>query len=209
VNEYLRRSALFFGAMAAIPFAIGFGAAWGGALGFFLYLFGPLALLGILVLGGITYATLGIIVLRRIASARDRVIVLLAAPVMLGLAIAVASPVLEVGRDTGTWTRLVLNRSHYDAIVKKVSDPPRELGTYPPFEKDNGVEYIVDNGPPVRVAFNPDGILDNWSGIVFDPTGQVMMADRIATPEHITKLFGGDLVGCRHLSGHYYECSFT
>jgi hypothetical protein len=61
---------------------------------------------------------------------------------------------------------------------------------------------------------NP-GFLDNWSGIVFDPTGAVMQADgwdaagKFRAPDAITKLFGGDIVSCSHILGDYYRCSFT
>jgi hypothetical protein len=81
--------------------------------------------------------------------------------------------------------------------------------------EQGGIIYNVDLGPPVRVAFHPEGMLDNWSGIIFDPTGEVMQADgfdargNFVAPERITKLFGGDLVGCRHLWRDYYRCSFT
>ena len=59
-------------------------------------------------------------------------------------------------------------------------------------------------------------MLDNWSGIIVDPTARVMEADgfdtatgEFAAPEEVTKLFDGDLVSCRHLWGDYYSCSFT
>ncbi|MEA3038187.1 MAG: hypothetical protein QOE79_700 [Sphingomonadales bacterium] len=68
----------------------------------------------------------------------------------------------------------------------------------------------------MRVAFDPEGIFDNWDGIVFDPTGEVMSArgfdpvtGKFAAPDKITKLFGGDLLGCSRLSGAYYACAFT
>ncbi len=59
-------------------------------------------------------------------------------------------------------------------------------------------------------------MLDNWSGIIYDPTGDVMLArgfdpvsGRFHAPDRITKLFEGDLVECRHLWSSYYSCSFT
>jgi hypothetical protein len=79
-----------------------------------------------------------------------------------------------------------------------------------------GLEVFIETGPPVRAAFMTDpGFLDNWSGIVFDPTGKVMQADgwdasgKFRAPEVITKLFDGDLDSCRHLWGAYYHCGFT
>lgn len=123
----------------------------------------------------------------------------------------IAWPLLATGSFVGAFTRLMLNSGHYEAIIARVQTNPRPAW----FEEDDGVTYSVDLGPPVRVAFNPEGMLDNWSGIIFDPTGDVMQADgfdqhgKFRAPERITKLFGGDLVGCRRIWGDYYACSFT
>jgi hypothetical protein len=110
----------------------------------------------------------------------------------------------------------MVNRGHYEEIIAKVKRGHRSPSANSSFEEDGGVEYVVDAGPPVRVAFNPEGMLDNWSGIIFDPTGSVMLAKgfdpktgKFAAPDRVTKLFGGDLVGCRRLGGSYYDCSFT
>jgi len=79
-----------------------------------------------------------------------------------------------------------------------------------------GVTYSVDMGPPVRVAFEPAGMLDNWSAIIYDPTGEMLLADgfdpetgKFRAPDSITKVFGGDLVSCKRLWGDYLTCSFT
>lgn len=78
-----------------------------------------------------------------------------------------------------------------------------------------GIAYAIDRGPPVRVAFHADGILDNWSAVVFDPTGEMLKADgwdargKFRAPDRITRLFGGDLVACHRLWGDYLKCSFT
>jgi hypothetical protein len=82
----------------------------------------------------------------------------------------------------------------------------------------NGVRFTVDAGPPIRVAFSqPGGMLDNWEGVVWDPTGVVRSAtgwrngiagDYTASPE-AKALFGGDLVACRAVSDHFYRCWFT
>ena len=106
---------------------------------------------------------------------------------------------------------MTINRSHYEPIIEKARVDRNAAW----FDEHRGVTYSVDLGPPVRVAFNPEGMLDNWSGIIFDPTGEVMKADgfdasgNFRAPEKVTKLFGGDLVSCRHLLDDYYACSFT
>jgi hypothetical protein len=58
---------------------------------------------------------------------------------------------------------------------------------------------------------HPEGILDNWSAIVFDPTHDVMLArgfdkdGKFSAPERVTKLFDGDLVGCQRLLGQLFS----
>jgi hypothetical protein len=85
------------------------------------------------------------------------------------------------------------------------------------WQEHDGVDFIIDTGPPRRLAFpKPGGFLDNWSGVIYDPTGVVMRADgfdpitgEFAAPDRITKLFDGDLVSCSHLIDDFYDCSFT
>jgi hypothetical protein len=79
--------------------------------------------------------------------------------------------------------------------------------------------YIVEPGPPLRVAFpRPGGILDNWCGIVYDPSGEVLKARQFKSDysnwddpslQHVKQLFGGDLKYSVHLRGHFYRCWFT
>ena len=78
---------------------------------------------------------------------------------------------------------------------------------------------MVDAGPPVRVAFPlPGGILDNWQGIVYDPTGVVLRTrefrrdwsnfdDPALLP--VKRLFGGDVQHCESMGGPWYFCQFT
>ena len=69
--------------------------------------------------------------------------------------------------------RFYSNVDEYNKIVAEFAKaPPSELsGSF------DDVRYVVDSGPPVRVAFpQPGGILDNWEGVVFDPTGEVEKA---------------------------------
>ena len=127
--------------------------------------------------------------------------------------VLLAWPSFTAGILTGELSRLFINLPRYEAIISKTQTSADQGGS--DFRDTRGIRYIVDRGPPVRVAFNPEGLLDNWSGIIFDPTGEVMLADgfdqdgNFSAPDHVTKLFGGDLVGCRHLWRHYYSCSFT
>ncbi len=130
------------------------------------------------------------------------------APLLLLLATALALPTMWAGQYARD---LVLISLVQDWTNKRVEQPRLDATDGP-----LGIQAIVEPRPPVRIAFmtNP-GILDNWSGIVFDPTGAVMQADgwdatgKFRAPASITKLFDGDLVSCSHLWGDYYRCSFT
>jgi hypothetical protein len=94
---------------------------------------------------------------------------------------------------------------YYSRTVDVVTESPRP-GVH---RQAHDIEYIVDVGPPIRLAFPKDGIIDNWRGVVYDPTDVVARAQGFSAPAEITALFGGDLVSCRHLYRHYYFCGFT
>lgn len=80
---------------------------------------------------------------------------------------------------------------------------------------DEPFSYVVDRGPPIRVAFPQGGIIDNWNGVVYDPTGIVKSATGWAENYQYTAtleaktLFGGDLVYCEHVKDAFYRCWFT
>ena len=111
--------------------------------------------------------------------------------------------------------RFERHRAAYERVVREVTAGAPRPGARPVA----GPRYHVDSGPPVRVAFpQPGGIIDNWEGVVYDPTGEVRAArgwrfDRgrqeFTAPASVRTLFGGDLVGCRSLGGPWYICSFT
>jgi hypothetical protein len=114
----------------------------------------------------------------------------------------------------GDWmterVRFSRQRGVYDRIVAQVQGGGATRGDL------EGIAYDVDPGPPVRVAFPwPGGIVDNWCGIVHDPTGDVMKVNAFtgwsdewrASP--VTKLFGGDMFACKVVDRPYYMCCFT
>lgn len=212
MNEHIKGPARFFAFVPGGLFAVGVAAQWTWLVAML-----GLPLLAIVALTGtLAYTIRGLLALRGDGTGRQRVVGVVAAPAMLLLSAAAFWPVMGAAFYTGTGGRLALNRDHYDSIVDKArrgdaSLSRRSSGLY----EDGGVIYDLDLGPPVRIAFNPDGLLDNWSAIVFDPSGIVMRADgfdrtgKFAAPDEVTKLFGGDLVACRALWGGYYHCSFT
>ncbi|WP_121118084.1 hypothetical protein [Croceibacterium ferulae] len=132
-----------------------------------------------------------------------------------GLAVALALPVMWATAWVFDWTFVLRNHSSFQEIVR-VAEAGRFDGSAGGYQEYKGTTFLIDEGPPKRVAFlKPGGFLDNWSGIVYDPTGDVMLADgwiatgQFVAPERITKLFDGDLVSCRPLLKNFYNCSFT
>jgi hypothetical protein len=71
----------------------------------------------------------------------------------------------------------------------------------------------IDLGPPIRVAFVWDGIIDNWYGVMYDPSDTVRQVNEKEWNDpsygELKNIFGGDLVSVKHIEGHWYFCSFT
>lgn len=212
MSNHLKRTLRFFGVIALVPLIVGFIGSWSAGLGFLLFILCiPIALLTLLV-GAVLAMVRGAKMPLTANGKHERIFSVGIAPVLLAATLAVGWPLLATGSYLGSFTRLVANHSHYETIIAKA----RQARHPEWYAEDGGVTYSTDLGPPVRVAFNPAGMLDNWSGIIYDPTGEVMLAKgfdqksgRFYAPDRVTKIFGGDLVSCRHLWGRYYDCSFT
>lgn len=103
------------------------------------------------------------------------------------------------------------DRRIYEEIIKleKRGDFRRGLVVR---HEHRGVEFAIDGtGRVKRFAFttNP-GIVDNWTAVIYDPSDEVRLAQGMyTTPPRVRELFGGDIVTCRNLANHYYNCSFT
>jgi hypothetical protein len=186
-------------AWAVATLAIQIGGAWLGLFSFFLsvgWIVVTMALLGACVAYGLQRSGEGAL--------------LVALGVALLAFVCLATNLLQLA---GIELRFLLEQPAYERVVGKVragqglGEDRRLLGE---------VLVEVDPGPPQRVAFVWDGLVDNWSGVVWDPTGVVATAkgwgkrpgDYTASPT-ARVLFGGDLVACRSLGGLYYFCSFT
>ncbi len=92
----------------------------------------------------------------------------------------------------------------------------KDLGEDRRWREIDGVRVVVQPGEPRRVAFPlPGGLLDNWRGVVHDPSGEAMRVNALEKwsdqwrDDPVTGWFGGDMVECRHLRDHFYLCSFT
>ena len=214
MSVHLRRIGWLFLAGSIAFFAVGFIGAWLIHLGIILFVTVLPAVALLLLVCIVRYGLRGIRLAKAMGpGARLRFVAWLA-PLSLLLPVAGALHLMWSGGFVGDWSRLMVNRAEYERIIAAVRANPGDPDQGHRMSA-KGITYVVDIGPPVRVAFNPEGLLDNWSGIVFDPTGDVMLADGFdengvfAAPERITRLFGGDLVSCRRLSGDFYQCGFT
>lgn len=108
------------------------------------------------------------------------------------------------GYHWGARLRLLLHEQEYQSVVTQVRST--QPTTDAEFSYKDGLAYIVDKGPPLRVAFPwPGGILDNWCGAVYDPSGYVLNSDL----RDVRGLFGGDIVHCSALGGAWSLCCFT
>jgi hypothetical protein len=96
----------------------------------------------------------------------------------------------------GIVVRFWLEEERYAASVAEVSS-----GALPACAATRACE--IDPSSPSRIAFSWGGILDNWIGVVYDPSGDIVNIERHQGA------FGGDLVGCEQIKGRYYLCSFT
>jgi hypothetical protein len=174
-------------------------------------------------LAGAAYLALGVCLAvytawRAFGPARaPRSTVLLASAAVLGLTF-VAVPLARLGHTLTTRTRYWLHHDDYSRITDSVL-AARALKPDSLLEFNREDDYYVDPGPPVRLAFiQPGGFLDNWEGVVYDPTGVVEAAQgwtfasgeqEFTAPLPIRRLFGGDLVGCERIEGPWYRCWFT
>lgn len=208
----------FFAFAALAVFAVGFLDSWGMPFMVGLVALGLIALM--LLIGATLFTVLGARTAYRDQAMPIvlRVVLALAAPACFaGLAFA-AGPLLDAGDRIGVTTRLAQDEARFAAIIARLKTEPAG-DTDAVRRTEDGVTFLVDRGPPLRVAFHPRGILDSWTGIVFDPSrtlghyvsqGPRRPGARSAiTPDDLSGLFGGDLAGCRYLRDDYFLCRFT
>ena len=184
-----------------IAVTAGFFSAWSFVATFLVMMFAvPFSLLIALIGAGVLFMD-ALRCLRDYESRFDAIAAICLAPVMALAAVLIFFPAAQAGERLGELSRFAVEHRRYEAIIAEIRETPREQR----FVKRYGATYSVDSGPPLRIAFNPEGLGDNWSGIVYDPSGEVMLADgfdkqgRFRAPDRSTKIFGGDLMRCRWL----------
>lgn len=122
-----------------------------------------------------------------------------------------------VGRF-GRLARFYVMKSWYQEVIRDVAAGKIKIG-----ENENDIfndgPYIIDAGPPVRVIFPlPGRFLDNWCGVIYDLSGNVMRFgerdnkyDDQQEPElrDLQWIFGDKLFDAELLQDDWYFCWFT
>ena len=112
----------------------------------------------------------------------------------------VLSAITPIGPEIGAYFKFKRHFHEYNEIVQSVIKGEGNLCNWP--------ECKVDNGPPIRVAFSWGGLIDNWSGICYDPSGEISHANS-SYHSPTRGLFEGDLIYAFHLTGYWFYCGFT
>ncbi|MED6299366.1 MAG: hypothetical protein VX860_04680 [Verrucomicrobiota bacterium] len=121
-------------------------------------------------------------------------------------------------KDLGLKLRFYRLKPAYSEIIEKLnSGKITGKGTH------LGIRYKSETDPVFRVSFSWAGIMDNWYGIIYDPSGKIMRCNEsdprfpgqgTEVPEdkelsQIRMVFGGVLYKAEKLSDHWYLCWFT
>lgn len=113
---------------------------------------------------------------------------------------------------SGDWINVRWTYALVKSDIEKIYQNPRPQTDV---QTDFGHQYRIDAVKAVRIAYSRGGFLDNWLAIVYDPTDEVKKArgfddqGNFTAPPSIRSIFGGDLVECSNIYGHFYDCSFT
>jgi hypothetical protein len=119
------------------------------------------------------------------------------AAVMIAAA-ALFVPIARVGGRLTEYLRFQYECPRYERVLAIVTAQPPTAARW----GDGELDYIVDPGPPVRVAFPwPQVGSDTWCGVVHDPSAEVMQAG-----ERHWFIRGRRVTSCRPLGQAYYLC---
>ncbi len=199
-------AALHAAAGAALAFLA---RAYGGPFG----IFEILAFLAWAAIGLTTVVVCLVSALRDAASRRAALVTAALVSVVLAGSPFLWPIVRDLGWRSQVRATLAWNRDRYEAIAAGVGKEERK-GKESGITSD-GVRYVIDAGSPLRIAFPiGEGILDDWTAIVRDPSGELARlqgADASLSKRDVPlrMLFGGDIVRVRDLDGGYFYCVFT
>jgi len=127
--------------------------------------------------------------------------------------------------DLGDKLRFLRYEKKYVQIIEKIKTKKISSNG-----SVNGISYDTEVDPVMRVSFSWGGILDNWRGIIYDPTNELSTIaknnqihinyrdKKSLTPadeEHIKEttelklLFGGVIYKVKKMGNNWYLCWFT
>ena len=121
-------------------------------------------------------------------------------------------------KDLGLRLRFHRLKPAYSEIIEKLN-----CGKIPGEGKHLGTKYESETAPAFRASFSWGGIIDNWYGIIYDPSGKIMRCNefdprfpdqtpKVKEDEELSQIrmaFGGLLYKAESLGGHWYLCWFT
>jgi hypothetical protein len=127
-------------------------------------------------------------------------------------AICLAPTMLSLGQGVTRYARIEYSKPNYLEIVRGV-----EAGHLVSDSAFTGSgefanqRFVVEEILGKRlIGFTlPGGLLDNWSAIVYDPSGILKQTQGSFVPDNFISLFGGTLVSCDHAYGPWWSCGFT
>ena len=122
----------------------------------------------------------------------------------------------DILKDLGLQLRFYRFQQAYSEIVAEL-----QSGSIAQTGEHLGIAYKSENEPDFRVAFSWSGIIDNWYGVIYDPSGKIMRCNKSDPPfsgqnpsadeelEKISMIFGGVIYKAEHLGGNWYLGWFT
>ncbi len=127
--------------------------------------------------------------------------------------------------DLGDKLRFLRYEKKYVQIIEKINT--KKISSNGSL---NGISYDTEVDPAMRVSFSWGGIIDNWRGIIYDPTNELSkIAENIQihinsgernqlTPDEeryiketaeLKLLFGGVIYKVKKMRNNWYLCWFT
>ena len=111
----------------------------------------------------------------------------------------------SVGFDSGRYLLFQIRKPGYEKQLAEA----KELGQVP-----RGQGHTEDGPPKLYAFYWYRGVVDNWAGVVYDPSGRIGKIneadgwDEIHAQE-LSRLFGGTFYRCQDVGGGWYICWFT
>jgi len=129
---------------------------------------------------------------------------------VLGIIVIVILWFITPLQRASPYIRLWLEEEQYKSAIESAASGDMDL-----CEK---LRCVVEDINKKQVAFQWDGLIDNWYGICHDPTGTVLKSNILKgdwsnrnDAEYLKAavMFGGTMTNATHFWGNWYLCGFT